>query len=550
MIRSIRPGFRSCIPAGILALAVIAVLWALSAGSSAFAGTAAAADNDKTETATTASTKAVDPAVEAAVEAARKTPLPDYSALQGAADIQDAIHAVTGNTQTLEALRQDGQGMLFAPGRTEADRCKSAGDPTCLAVQVVDRESTTRPEIDPDVSGDLEAGRDEIVGNAEDWVHIEGTGSTGTCRPNISTVVKPSVTHTCDVRVSQESTSETHACLIAWESILEESSRWMCRIVDRKEFSATCSVPVVVKQETTSTVACYEGVKNATPASCPVTVTAETKEKHLAVCVRPKYRTIVRQCSKRLVVKPSGTCTVGTVTEATNTDYAALTEDSIPGVETLTVSAACRERAGNLPEVAFSTNSVTGGACDITVSTAEPVFDIPLSVSGGSVRFAGTTHCNGRDCITEARMTVWAGTGAASVYSGEVFVRLAFIRFMKTGEADYWQEDCAEHEVAGTAAFESQSLKLKKGIEKGIESAAAVPGDAWRSTRRGEEAKKKEKEKGFLSILSAANAGDIGTFGTFGTVGTVENVGKTGEVLKAGMALEIETAEKAVGEGR
>ena len=549
MMRSIRPGFRSCIPAGILALAVIAALWALSAGSPVFAGIAAAADNDKTQTATTASTKAVDPAVEAAVDAARKTPLPDYSALQGAADIQDAIHAATGNTQTLEALRQDGQGMLFAPGRTEADRCKSAGDPTCLAVQVVDRESTTRPEIDPDVSGDLEAGRDEIVGNAEDWVYIEGTGSTGTCRPNISTVVKPSVTHTCDVRVSQESTSETHACLIAWESILEESSRWMCRIVDRKEFSATCSVPVVVKQETTSTVACYEGVKNATPASCPVTVTAETKEKHLAVCVRPKYRTIVRQCSKRLVVKPSGTCNVGTVTEATNTDYAALTEDSIPGVETLTVSAACRERAGGLPEVVFSTNSVTGGACDITVSTAEPVFDIPLSVSGGSVRFAGTTHCNGRDCITEARMTVWAGTGAASVYSGEVFVRLAFIRFMKTGEADYWQEDCAEHEVAGTVAFESQSLKLKKGIEKGIESAAAVPGDAWRLSRRGEEGKgrEQEEEKGFLSILPAANAGDIGTFGT---VGTVENVGKTGEVLKARMALEIETAEKAAGEGR
>lgn len=538
MMRSIRPGFRSCIPAGILALAVIAALWALSAGSPAFAGTAAAADNDKTK----AAAKAVDPAVEAAVEAARKTPLPDYSALQGAADIQDAIHAATGNTQTLEALRQDGQGMLFAPGRTEADRCKSAGDPTCLAVQVVDRESTTRPEIDPDVSGDLEAGRDEIVGNAEDWVHIEGTGSTGTCRPHISTVVKPSVTHTCDVRVSQESTSETHACLIAWESILEESSRWMCRIVDRKEFSATCSVPVVVKQETTSTVACYEGVKNATPASCPVTVTAETKEKHLAVCVRPKYRTIVRQCSKRLVVKPSGTCTVGTVTEATNTDYAALTEDSIPGVETLTVSATCRERTGDLPEVVFSTNSVTGGACDITVSTAEPVFDIPLSVSGGSVRFAGTTHCNGRDCITEARMTVWAGTGAASVYSGEVFVRLAFIRFMKTGEADYWQEDCAEHEIAGTAAFESQSIKLKKGIE----SAFAVPGDALRSTRRGEEA----KEKGFLSILSAANAGAAGIYGTFGTVGTVENVGKTGEVLKARMALEIETAQKSVGEGR
>lgn len=548
MMRSIRPGFRSCIPAGIPALAVIAALWALSAGSPAFAGTAAAADNDKTQTVTTASTKAVDPAVEAAVDAARKTPLPDYWALQGAADVQDAIHAATGNTQALEALRQDGQGMLFAPGRTEADRCKSAGDPTCLAVQVVDRESTTRPEIDPDVSGDLEAGRDEIVGNAEDWVHIEGTGSTGTCRPNISTVVKPSVTHTCDVRVSQESTSETHACLIAWESILEESSRWMCRIVDRKEFSATCSVPVVVKQETTSTVACYEGVKNATPASCPVTVTAETKEKHLAVCVRPKYRTIVRQCSKRLVVKPSGTCTVGTVTEATNTDYAALTEDSIPGVETLTVSATCRERAGGLPEVVLSTNSVTGGACDITVSTAESVFDIPLSVSGGSVRFAGTTHCNGRDCITEARMTVWAGTGAASVYSGEVFVRLAFIRFMKTGEADYWQEDCAEHEVAGTVAFESQSLKLKKGIEKGIESAVAVPGNAWRLSRRGEEGKGREKE--FLSILSAANAGATEIFGTFGTVGTVENVGKTGEVLKARMALEIETAGKAVGEGR
>ncbi len=86
-----------------------------------------------------------DPAVEAAVEAARRTPVPDYAALQQSSDIKDVVQEVTGDTTALEALRQDGQGALFAPGRAEADRCHSQGDPTCLAVQVVDRTSTTRP---------------------------------------------------------------------------------------------------------------------------------------------------------------------------------------------------------------------------------------------------------------------------------------------------------------------------------------------------------------------------------------------------------------------
>ena len=39
-------------------------------------------------------------------------------------------------------------------------------------------------------------------------------------------------------------------------------------------------------------------------------------------------------------------------------------------------------------------------------------------------------------------MSVHAGTGSNAVYSGEVFVRLVFVRFMKTGESEHWTETC------------------------------------------------------------------------------------------------------------
>ena len=382
-------------------------------------------------------------AVEAAVEAARSTPLPDYKALQATGDIKDVIDSSTGSTSAIESLRQNGQGVLFAPGRTEADRCWSASDPTCLAVQVVDKASVERPEIDPDLAGDLIAGRDEVAGSADDIIDVDGTGSTGSCRPHTSTITKPSTTQTCDVRTWTEGTSSTHACMTAWESIMEESSAWACRIVEREEFSATCSVPVVVRQETTSRVACYEGVKEAQKNTCPVIVTAEEKQKHLAVCVTPLYRTVQRQCSRRLVVKPTGTCTIGAVTEVSNTDYAALTEDAVPGADTLTVSTTCSETPdGVLPSITISTNRTTHGPAEVSVATNEAVFDLPVTLAGGSARFSGSTSCNGRECISSVRMTVFAGTGASAVYSGEVFARLVFVRFMKIDEAEYWSETC------------------------------------------------------------------------------------------------------------
>ena len=384
------------------------------------------------------------PAVEAAVEAARKTPLPDYGALHASGHIKEVLERVTGDTTAIESLRQNGQGVLFAPGRTEADRCNSQTDPTCLAVQVVDRTSTTKPTIDPDAAGDIIGGRDEVVDKADDMVNVEGNGSsTGTCRPNTETVVKPSVTHTCDVRVNAESASTTNTCTTAWESILEEASKWVCRIVERKDFSASCSVPVVVAQETTSTVACWEGVKNPDVMSCPVSVSTEIKTKHLASCLRPKFKKIERRCSRRLVVKPEATCRVGDTTKASNTDWAVLMQDAVPGADTLEVSVVCQEtKEGAMPLVTFATNAAAGLAPALSVSTREAVFDVPMAVADGTVRFSGSTSCRASQCVSSVRMSVHAGTGSNAVYSGEVFVRLVFVRFMKTGESEHWTETC------------------------------------------------------------------------------------------------------------
>lgn len=112
-----------------------------------------------------------------AIEAGYAAGNVDWSAVTANRPASDAVAGMSGNTDALKALRDGGQAKLYAPGRSEADRCAKAGDPKCLAVQVVDRTGHAGSTVNPDVTGDLMKGYDDVVGSAEDRVDFDGTGN-------------------------------------------------------------------------------------------------------------------------------------------------------------------------------------------------------------------------------------------------------------------------------------------------------------------------------------------------------------------------------------
>lgn len=147
----------------------------------------------------------VPPAVEDAVNAGKTMPIPDFDVITKGEDVTDFVKNNTGNTEEIEALRQNGQGVLYDPGRAEADACWSRNDPKCLAVQMVDKGSTNRPKLDPDEADKILGGRDDVIDNADDWVDLGGNGSSaGNCEDHITVIPKPEETLTCEVRTNRE----------------------------------------------------------------------------------------------------------------------------------------------------------------------------------------------------------------------------------------------------------------------------------------------------------------------------------------------------------
>lgn len=378
-------------------------------------------------------------AVQEAVDAGKSTSLPDYEALMKGDAVQGFINDNTGSTAELEALRQNGQAVLYAPGRAEADACWSRNDPKCLAVQMVDKGSTNRPTLDPDLAGDLTAGRDEVIDKADDMVDLDGTGSSvGNCTDHTTTITKPEETQTCDVRLGQTGGSSVEEiCEHRFEEIVSQESVWACEVKKKESKDAKCSVPVVVRQETTTVLTCFEGKKDAELETCPVTVTAESKQKHYAACLKPAYKSVTKTCTRRLTVTAQASCKPGQTASTSNSDPGVLGEDMVPGMDTLTVTSICSTEGFNLQLRANG-----GAGDDVTMTVTSQVFDAVRNVPEGQIRFSGDVTCNKADCIANATLTVWWSRGSSHVLQGDVSVRFPFVRYVKTSETEHWSETC------------------------------------------------------------------------------------------------------------
>ena len=224
-------------------------------------------------------------------------------------------------------------------------------------------------------------------------------------------------------------------CEKRFDEILSEASVWACETTLNETKEATCSVPVVVRQQTTTTLACFEGKKDATSETCPVIVTPGQKEKHYAACFKPVYKAVTKICTRRLVVTTDSSCKVGSTQSASNSDFGGLGEDAVPGADTLTVTSVCRVDG---IELALTVNSKPA----VTVKTTTDVFETVEPITGGLARFAGKVSCNKADCIADIKLTVYKSAGTNHVYQGDVSLRFPFTRFVKNAETEHWSETC------------------------------------------------------------------------------------------------------------
>lgn len=366
----------------------------------------------------------------------------DWGSVTANRPAAEALAQMTGNTEALKALREGGQAKLYAPGRTEADRCADERDPKCLAVQVVDRTGHAGPTVNPDVTGDLMKDYDDVVVSAGNRVDLSGTGtSTGECRPATTIVTTPETTETCDVRLTASEVIRT--CRERTENFFSPASRWYCRTTQAHKALATCVLPVVVPQRKTFTVACREGKRDPEVKTCPATVTTDVKSVWEAACTRPVWKKVTKTCTRRLLVKPAATCRVGEAVSAVVTDYGFLGEDAVPGADALELEYRCAARA--FPILRIKTDSATKGARDLVFETSDAVFDFFEPHGGHTLRFDGTLTC-GTDnvCTAEVTMTVYRGSGRFTELMGHIRTTLHFTKYEKTGETEYWEETCTE----------------------------------------------------------------------------------------------------------
>ena len=377
-----------------------------------------------------------------AVDAGRNAANLSWSDVTGNGAAASYLTDAAGDTKSLESLRQNGQAKLYSPGRTEADRCASERDPKCLAVQLVDRGGAERPSVNPDVTGEVIANHDKITANPSDYADVIGAGTeTGDCRPAQALVTPAAETKTCDIRVA--ATSEEKTCLETTETFYAAASRWRCRIDAARTETASCVLPVLPKETHTYTLACREGTRPAETRTCTATVTTSTDALWTGRCVKPQWKAVTKTCTRRLLVRPAATCTVGTEVSARVTDYGFLGEDAVPGADTLELAYRCT--ASQFPVLLIRTNSATRGEPDRTFKTSEAVFDFSEDHPGATLRLAGTLAC-GDDhvCQASVTMTVFRGSGRESVRVGEISKSFAFTRFAKTGESEWWDESCTE----------------------------------------------------------------------------------------------------------
>ena len=189
-----------------------------------------------------------------AVRAARSTTLPDFEGVISEGRNSGALDGFGGGNldevRDAEALYRDGEGLLYAPAANRVVGCRSASDPECRAVQVLDRGFPERPSVPEDVL----IGRDDVVDNAA-GSRPGGIGSSESCRDFTITIPERVETEVC----SAGSPFADFTCRTGWETSTEILTRWACRMGSAYREALACRIVSRPGTVTETPVACWFG---------------------------------------------------------------------------------------------------------------------------------------------------------------------------------------------------------------------------------------------------------------------------------------------------
>lgn len=368
--------------------------------------------------------------------------MPDAVALFNNASVKEALEKNTGTTDALKALRQTGSESLFELGRRGVDAAYEKSDPTSAAVVIVDKGAGNRPTVDPDPTGEIRKDLALLKGKSQELLPgLENFTAVGACRPITTTVSGDVVTRTCDIRSFESAGTyvEKH-CSITLENLTRAQSLFRCTNEAFRELVFELAVPVVPTYTTTTTMTCLEGKRNAEVKTCTVTSEDTLQTREEAYCVRPVYTTSRKVCTKRLKIKPTATCVPGTFVRARAHDAGNLTEDSVPGADTLEIAYKCTNDVR--PLIRLGVNTQTGKDVDYFVTTADTAIDIVRIVGGNTLRFTGSIACDATSCSAPVTLTVFRASGEDRVIAGTLKTTLFFTLFSVTSETEYWEESC------------------------------------------------------------------------------------------------------------
>ena len=373
-----------------------------------------------------------------AVKDARATALPDWKST--VKNPESHLGAVGGGDLSLveseKSHWQGGKGSLYSPAVERTVECRSASDPECLAVQVLDKGFPERPAV-PD---SMIAGRDEVV-NA---TFGSGGSAPGTCRDFIVNV--PGIT--TEAVCSAGAPFVDHTCRTGWlEAVSSTATRWACLTGEARKASFACRITAAPSSILESHWRCLYNAQALGESKTSYIVTqAKASAVFPAICRAPQKTTVERKCSKTLEVKPVGACLLGTVVSISAKGDATLESDGCPGGDALTVSHKCaasettdvmRTLSVSLNE--FGTTTLRGSSSTtLKAGTCKAV----VSVKNHKCTGAKKTDCSA---------SVTAVISSNGSITGQIQAKIAYEGYARAGTLeDVWTDDCAG--LAGSKA--------------------------------------------------------------------------------------------------
>lgn len=175
-----------------------------------------------------------------AVQDARSVPRPDPRSILTPGNASVTVPQYGADVSGQSGLYAGGNGVLVPPGLTRVSDCMAAGDPECIAVQLVATGRTTRPPFtispsDPLITGAVTIVRDPtaVVGSTP------GGLSPGfqTCTTTNRTTPATYVDETCDiVTVDSENT-----CLVTRDIQVDVDANYRCQVSPNQAQSFYCN---------------------------------------------------------------------------------------------------------------------------------------------------------------------------------------------------------------------------------------------------------------------------------------------------------------------